>query len=104
MTGRLDGIHSAKGAIFSFLYYKKPLHPHRHLLKKSPSPLSSSFLFTNQHRVFFTFSKMKLTAFAAIMVAFLTTGAFTYPITGEVVNCRSGPGTSYPVKKTYNKG
>ncbi|KFY94096.1 hypothetical protein V498_04055 [Pseudogymnoascus sp. VKM F-4517 (FW-2822)] len=28
----------------------------------------------------------------------------TYPITGKTVNCRAGPGTSYPVKKTYSKG
>ncbi|KAK3984619.1 hypothetical protein QBC44DRAFT_276887 [Cladorrhinum sp. PSN332] len=27
-----------------------------------------------------------------------------YPITGSTVNCRSGPGTSYAVKKTYAKG
>lgn len=28
----------------------------------------------------------------------------TYPITGNTVNCRSGPGTSYPIAKTYSKG
>lgn len=28
----------------------------------------------------------------------------TYPITGSIVNCRSGPGTNYPIKKTYAKG
>lgn len=27
-----------------------------------------------------------------------------YPITGDVVNCRSGPGTSYSVVKSYKKG
>lgn len=28
----------------------------------------------------------------------------TYPITGNTVNCRSGPGTDYAVKKSYAKG
>ena len=27
-----------------------------------------------------------------------------YPITGDTVNCRSGPGTSYSVVKSYKKG
>jgi hypothetical protein len=27
-----------------------------------------------------------------------------YPITGDSVNCRSGPGTNFPVVKTYKKG
>ncbi|KAK9342566.1 hypothetical protein V1522DRAFT_415723 [Lipomyces starkeyi] len=31
-------------------------------------------------------------------------GTGEYPITGDNVNCRSGPGTSYSVVKTYNKG
>ncbi|KAK9353580.1 hypothetical protein V1523DRAFT_425925 [Lipomyces doorenjongii] len=31
-------------------------------------------------------------------------GSGGYPITGDSVNCRSGPGTSYSVVKTYNKG
>ncbi|OBT66690.1 hypothetical protein VE03_03956 [Pseudogymnoascus sp. 23342-1-I1] len=28
----------------------------------------------------------------------------TYPITGNTVNCRTGPGITYPVKKSYAKG
>ncbi|KAK9319794.1 hypothetical protein V1517DRAFT_28082 [Lipomyces orientalis] len=31
-------------------------------------------------------------------------GSGGYPITGDSVNCRSGPGTSYSVVKTYSKG
>ncbi|KAK4164324.1 lysozyme [Cladorrhinum sp. PSN259] len=31
-------------------------------------------------------------------------GTSAYLIKGDVVNCRSGPGTSYAVKKTYKKG
>ncbi|KAK3293582.1 lysozyme-like domain-containing protein [Chaetomium fimeti] len=34
----------------------------------------------------------------------LAASAIAYPITGSVVNCRSGPGTNYAVKKSYNKG
>jgi uncharacterized protein YraI len=47
---------------------------------------------------------MKLAVFAAFFqaVAFSVTNA--YPITGDGVNCRSGPGTSYAIKKTYPKG
>jgi surface antigen len=47
---------------------------------------------------------MKLALFAALFeaVAFSVTAA--YPITGSVVNCRTGPGTSYGVKKSYSKG
>ncbi|KAJ2357403.1 hypothetical protein GGF43_001480 [Coemansia sp. RSA 2618] len=47
---------------------------------------------------------MKLTAIAAFVLASATSFAKTYPITGNAVNCRSGPGTSYGVKKSYNKG
>ena len=47
---------------------------------------------------------MKLISLIAGTVAFLSTSAFAYPITGTTVNCRSGPGTSYAVKKTYKKG
>ncbi|KAK4235773.1 N-acetylmuramoyl-L-alanine amidase sle1 [Achaetomium macrosporum] len=47
---------------------------------------------------------MKLAILAAFFqaVAFSVTNA--YPISGDGVNCRSGPGTSYAVKKTYPKG
>ncbi|KAI9503840.1 hypothetical protein GGI26_005454 [Coemansia sp. RSA 1358] len=50
---------------------------------------------------------MKLTTISAAAVFVL--GSFApavngYAIKGDVVNCRSGPGTSYGVKKTYNKG
>jgi len=47
---------------------------------------------------------MKLALFAALFeaVAFSVTNA--YPITGNGVNCRSGPGTSYGVTKSYAKG
>jgi hypothetical protein len=47
---------------------------------------------------------MKLALFAALFeaVAFSVTAA--YPITGSVVNCRTGPGTSYGIKKSYSKG
>jgi len=46
---------------------------------------------------------MKFTAFSAIALA-IASVASAYPITGDTVNCRSGPGTSYAVKKTYKKG
>ncbi|KFZ24009.1 hypothetical protein V502_01491 [Pseudogymnoascus sp. VKM F-4520 (FW-2644)] len=45
---------------------------------------------------------MKLTVLAAAALACSTAAAF--PITGDSVNCRSGPGTSYAVKKSYAKG
>ncbi|KAK3376209.1 CHAP domain-containing protein [Lasiosphaeria ovina] len=47
---------------------------------------------------------MKFLIIASLLqaVAFTTTAA--YPITGDGVNCRSGPGTSYAVKKSYAKG
>ncbi|KAJ2546138.1 hypothetical protein EV175_005711 [Coemansia sp. RSA 1933] len=44
-----------------------------------------------------------ITATAAIVLGtFVPVDA--YAIKGDVVNCRSGPGTSYSVKKTYKKG
>ena len=49
---------------------------------------------------------MKLaTAFTTLVLAFSSlASAASYPITGSTVNCRSGPGTSYSVKKSYSKG
>lgn len=47
---------------------------------------------------------MKLALFAALFEAVVFTVTAAYPITGSVVNCRSGPGTSYAVKKSYAKG
>ena len=47
---------------------------------------------------------MKFTALAVLASAVAPAIATTYPITGDSVNCRSGPGTSYAVKKTYAKG
>lgn len=44
---------------------------------------------------------MKLSLLASTALA--ATIASAYPITGDGVNCRSGPGTSYAVKKTYAK-
>ncbi|KAK4235774.1 lysozyme-like domain-containing protein [Achaetomium macrosporum] len=45
---------------------------------------------------------MKVVAIAALASALAPASA--YLITGDDVNCRSGPGTSYAVKKTYAKG
>ncbi|RYP11780.1 hypothetical protein DL767_010705 [Monosporascus sp. MG133] len=45
---------------------------------------------------------MKFTAVATI--AALAQGIVAYPITGENVNCRKGPGTSFDVVSTYQKG
>lgn len=45
------------------------------------------------------FSPLLALTFAAI--APIVNG---YPITGDEVNCRSGPGTSYAVVKSYKKG
>ncbi|KAL2022208.1 hypothetical protein VTK56DRAFT_5818 [Thermocarpiscus australiensis] len=45
---------------------------------------------------------MKLTAIAAVASALAPASA--YLISGDGVNCRSGPGTSYAVKKVYAKG
>ncbi|KAJ2796568.1 hypothetical protein H4R20_005491 [Coemansia guatemalensis] len=47
---------------------------------------------------------MKLLTIAVLALASATSFAKTYPITGNTVNCRSGPGTSYSVKKSYKKG
>lgn len=44
---------------------------------------------------------MKLATFAAYTLAFSFASAD--PIIGDSVNCRSGPGTSYDIKKTYRK-
>ncbi len=46
---------------------------------------------------------MKFTVLAVLASA-VAPAIATYPITGDTVNCRSGPGTSYAVKKTYAKG
>lgn len=46
--------------------------------------------------------KLSLLAFLLQATSFTLTAA--YPIKGDSVNCRSGPGTSYSVKKTYPKG
>ncbi|OQD65838.1 hypothetical protein PENPOL_c005G08771 [Penicillium polonicum] len=40
----------------------------------------------------------------ALAFAAITPIVNAYPITGDVVNCRSGPGTSYSVVKSYKKG
>ncbi|AEO71812.1 glycoside hydrolase family 24 protein [Thermothielavioides terrestris NRRL 8126] len=45
---------------------------------------------------------MKFAALAALASAVASANA--YAITGDTVNCRSGPGTNYAVKKTYAKG
>ncbi|KAH0489858.1 hypothetical protein TgHK011_001351 [Trichoderma gracile] len=42
------------------------------------------------------------TTFAALIVS-LTSLVSAYPITGDVVNCRTGPGTSYAIKTSYKK-
>lgn len=46
---------------------------------------------------------MKLSLLTAAAFAFLGVNAASYPIK-ETVNCRSGPGTSYGIKKSYTKG
>lgn len=45
---------------------------------------------------------MKWTAFTISVLA--ASFASAYPITGDDVKCRVGPGTSYAVKKTLKKG
>jgi lysozyme len=45
---------------------------------------------------------MKFVVLAALASSLAPASA--YVITGDTVNCRSGPGTSYAVKKTYAKG
>lgn len=47
---------------------------------------------------------MKAAVFAVLFQAVAVTVTYAYPISGDSVNCRSGPGTSYAVKKTYAKG
>jgi hypothetical protein len=39
-----------------------------------------------------------------VALSFATTLVSAYPITGDGVNCRSGPGTNYAVVKSYPKG
>lgn len=39
----------------------------------------------------------------AALVFTLASIVSAYPITGDTVNCRTGPGTSYAVKKSYKK-
>jgi uncharacterized protein YraI len=45
---------------------------------------------------------MKLSLFTISALAASLASAF--PITGDDVRCRSGPGTSYAIKKTFKKG
>jgi lysozyme len=45
---------------------------------------------------------MKFSILAASALAYTTVSAYT--ISGNGVNCRSGPGTSYAVKTSYAKG
>jgi uncharacterized protein YraI len=45
---------------------------------------------------------MRFTTFTFVTIS--GTVASAYPITGSTVNCRSGPGTSFAVKRTYNEG
>ena len=45
---------------------------------------------------------MKFLTLAVLASAIST--ATAYPITADDVKCRSGPGTSFAVKKTYKKG
>lgn len=47
---------------------------------------------------------MQLSLFALLLQAASFSLVAAYPIKGDSVNCRSGPGTSYAVKKTYAKG
>ncbi|KAJ2219699.1 hypothetical protein IWW45_009279 [Coemansia sp. RSA 485] len=47
---------------------------------------------------------MKFITIAAFALATASSLVSGYSIKGDVVNCRSGPGTSYGVKKTYKKG
>ncbi|KAJ5199468.1 hypothetical protein N7491_011327 [Penicillium cf. griseofulvum] len=47
---------------------------------------------------------MMFTPILALAVAALTPIVNAYPITGDTVNCRSGPGTSHSVVKSYKKG
>lgn len=49
---------------------------------------------------------MKFSSISAYALGLFLSGAsaVTYPISGDSVNCRSGPGTSYAVKQSYAKG
>ncbi|KAJ5145705.1 uncharacterized protein N7515_000269 [Penicillium bovifimosum] len=47
---------------------------------------------------------MLFTPILALAFAAITPIVNAYPITGSVVNCRSGPGTSHSVVKSYKKG
>ncbi|CAI7627546.1 hypothetical protein PCG10_002717 [Penicillium crustosum] len=47
---------------------------------------------------------MMFTPILALAFAAITPIINAYPITGDVVNCRSGPGTSYSIIKSYKKG
>ena len=51
---------------------------------------------------FFPPTTMKFARAVPLTVALATTTA--YPIIGDNVNCRSGPGTSYSVIRTYPRG
>ncbi|KAK4198669.1 lysozyme-like domain-containing protein [Triangularia verruculosa] len=46
---------------------------------------------------------MKGTALSLFLTG-VAAAAVAYPITGDVVNCRSGPGTSYSIVKQYTQG
>jgi hypothetical protein len=48
--------------------------------------------------------KMLFTPLFALTFAAIAPIVTAYPITGDGVNCRSGPGTSYSVVKSYKKG
>jgi len=48
---------------------------------------------------------MKLTTLAIASIATLAVGVSGYPIFGaDSVNCRSGPGTSYSIVRSYPRG
>ncbi|GAB1317716.1 Peptidase C51 domain-containing protein [Madurella fahalii] len=47
---------------------------------------------------------MKFAIVAALLQAVTFSVTNAYPVTGDTLNCRSGPGTSYAVKRTYKKG
>lgn len=89
---------------------EKKYHPIRHphslhpLLTVDFSTFSLSFQDTLRYTPYlsYTLINMKLTVLAALTSCLAVVSA--YPIKGDVVNCRSGPGTKYAVKKTYKKG
>ncbi|CAG8240183.1 unnamed protein product [Penicillium salamii] len=47
---------------------------------------------------------MHITSLIAFSLTAAITAVSAYPITGDDVNCRSGPGTSYASVKTYKRG